>query len=67
MQDSLNHQSKIYQGDCREKLDIFDANIFQTIIADPPYFQVLLGENWDNQWQTEDDYLHWAEDWIRKV
>ena len=66
MQNSLNNQIKIYQGDCREKLDIFDADIFQAIIADPPYFQVLLGEEWDNQWQTEEDYLNWTENWIRK-
>lgn len=66
MQNFLSNQSKIYQGDCREKLDIFDANIFQAIIADPPYFQVLLEEDWDNQWQTEEDYLDWTEDWIKK-
>ncbi len=66
MQNSINVRSKIYQGDCREKLGIFDAETFQTIIADPPYFQVLLGEDWDNQWQTEEDYLDWTEDWIRK-
>jgi len=67
MQNSINNQSKIYQGDCREKLNIFNENIFQAIIADPPYFQVLLGEDWDNQWQTEEDYLNWTEDWIRKA
>jgi len=67
MQNFPNIQSKIYQGDCREKLDMFDANSFQAIIADPPYFQVLLGEDWDNQWETEDDYLHWTEDWIKKA
>ena len=61
-----NSQSKIYQGDCREKLDMFDDNTFQTIIADPPYFQVLLEETWDNQWQTEEEYLDWTEDWIKK-
>jgi site-specific DNA-methyltransferase (adenine-specific) len=66
MQIPTNVQSKIYQGDCREKLDIFDAKTFQTIIADPPYFQVLLGEDWDNQWRTEEDYLNWTEDWIKK-
>jgi DNA modification methylase len=48
---SVNNNSKIYQGDCREKLDIFEPETFQAIIADPPYFQVLLGEDWDNQWQ----------------
>ena len=61
-----NSQSKIYQGDCREKLEMFDDNTFQAIIADPPYFQVLLDEDWDNQWQTEEDYLNWTEDWIKK-
>ena len=66
MKDSPNNQSKIYHGDCREKLEEFDENIFQTIIADPPYFQVLLEENWDNQWQTEEDYLIWTENWISK-
>lgn len=66
MTTSVNNQSKIYQGDCLEKLDIFDANIFQSIISDPPYFQVLLGEDWDNQWKTEDDYLNWTENWIKK-
>jgi site-specific DNA-methyltransferase (adenine-specific) len=67
MQNSLYNQAKIYQGDCRERLGIFDANIFQAIIADPPYFQVLLGEGWDNQWQTEEDYLKWTEDWVRNA
>ncbi len=66
MDNSINRQSKIYQGDCCEKLNDFDENIFQAIVADPPYFQVLLGEDWDNQWQTEEDYLNWTEDWIRK-
>ena len=66
MPNSQNNRSKIYQGDCREKLDLFDDNTFQAIIADPPYFQVLLGEDWDNQWQKEEDYLNWTEDWIKK-
>lgn len=66
MQISLNEKSKIYQGDCCEKLQMFAENTFQAIIADPPYFQVLLDEDWDNQWQTEEDYLDWTENWIGK-
>jgi DNA modification methylase len=66
MESNSHNSTKIYRGDCREKLDMFDDNTFQTIIADPPYFQVLLGEDWDNQWQTEEDYLNWTEDWIKK-
>lgn len=61
MEDNLPNQSKIYQGDCRDKLEMFDEKTFQAIIADPPYFQVLVDEDWDNQWQTEEDYLNWTE------
>ncbi len=50
----------IYQGDCGQVLETLEPNGFQAIIADPPYFQVLLGEDWDNQWQTEEDYLNWT-------
>jgi DNA modification methylase len=58
---------KILQGDCQDVLELLEPNQFQAIIADPPYFQVLLEENWDNQWQTEEDYLVWTEEWIRKA
>lgn len=56
----------IYQGDCGQVLETLEPDSFQAIIADPPYFQVLLKENWDNQWRTEEDYLNWTEDWIKK-
>jgi site-specific DNA-methyltransferase (adenine-specific) len=36
---------------------------FQAVIADPPYFQVLEGERWDNQWQSAEEYLRWFESW----
>lgn len=57
----------IYKGDSQEILETLEPNSFQAIIADPPYFQVLLEENWDNQWQTEEEYLVWTEDWIKKA
>ena len=57
----------ISNGDCQKILKTLEPNQFQTIVADPPYFQVLLEEIWDNQWQTEEDYLNWTEDWIRKA
>lgn len=40
MQNVSDNRLKIYQGDCREKLEMFDDNTFQAIIADPLYFQV---------------------------
>ena len=58
--------AQIFHGDCGKIIETLEPNSFQTIIADPPYFQVLLKETWDNQWQTEEDYLDWTEDWIKK-
>jgi DNA modification methylase len=62
-----DNQSKILHGDCRQILGTLEPESFQAIIADPPYFQVLLDEVWDNQWKTEEDYLAWTEDWIKKA
>jgi site-specific DNA-methyltransferase (adenine-specific) len=56
----------IYHGDSQKILETLEANRFQAIIADPPYFQVLLEENWDNQWRSEEEYLVWTEEWIKK-
>ena len=56
----------ILQGDCQKILETLETASFQAIIADPPYFQVLLEENWDNQWQSEEDYLSWTEEWLKK-
>lgn len=36
----------------------------QLIIADPPYFRVLLDERWDTAWPTEQDYLAWSISWL---
>ena len=35
------------------------------VIADPPYFRVLTGEVWDNQWADEAEYLEWSLRWMR--
>lgn len=57
-------ESSLIVGDVLEKLADLPDNHFQLIIADPPYFQVLLGEQWDNQWRSQGDYLAWTKKWI---
>lgn len=52
-------------GDAIEELLKLPERSVQLIIADPPYFQVLLGEEWDTQWRNEDDYLAWSLRWVR--
>lgn len=57
----------IYNLDCivgmREKIEPESVDL---IIADPPYFKVV-GEQWDYQWRTEDDYLDWSKKWIAEA
>lgn len=57
---------QIITGDALEVLPTLPAGHFQLIIADPPYFQVLVGEAWDNEWHTPADYLDWTVRWVRE-
>lgn len=56
---------QIHTGDALEVLPTFPEHHFQLIIADPPYFQVLVGEEWDNVWHSADEYLAWMVRWVR--
>ncbi len=54
----------LLEGDCLQRLHELEDDSFQAIVADPPYFQVLLGEDWDNQWQSEEAYRDWFSRWV---
>lgn len=56
----------IHQGDAIEILRTYSAGIFQVIVADPPYFQVLLDQPWDTCWKDADDYLAWTRLWVQE-
>ena len=56
---------EIVVGDCLEILPGLPDGTFQAIIADPPYFRVLVGEDWDNQWHSEQEYLDWFYRWVK--
>src|SRR5580704_2102998 len=55
----------IHHGDVLNVLNEYDENQFQLIIADPPYFQVLLEHEWDNIWKNEQEYLDWTREWVK--
>jgi len=57
---------EIRLGDALNVLPSLPSNHFQMIVADPPYFQVLLEEHWDNTWQSSDEYLDWTLEWVRQ-
>jgi DNA modification methylase len=56
---------EIHVGDLLEVLPGLEAESFQLIIADPPYFRVLEGQGWDNLWGSPEEYLEWTVEWVR--
>jgi adenine-specific DNA-methyltransferase len=48
----------LYHGDCRDVLPSLSAGSVSLAVLDPPYHGVL-GEAWDNQWATDDEFLSW--------
>ncbi len=57
-------QNKIIHGDCVEEMNHLTENSARLVIADPPYYKVLLGEDWDNTWNDDDEYLTWTLEWM---
>jgi len=54
--------NSIYNMDCLEGLKQLPDECINLVIADPPYYKIKDDE-WDNSWDSFDDYL----DWIEKV
>jgi site-specific DNA-methyltransferase (adenine-specific) len=62
---TLGH-GQLLAGNALEILPTLPAGHFQLIIADPPYFQVLLEHDWDNTWPSPEAYLEWTLQWARE-
>lgn len=57
---------EIIQNDCLIALPQIKDKSVDLVIADPPYWKVI-GEKWDYQWRTEQDYVEWSLKWIEQV
>ena len=57
----------LYAGDAIEGLAEWQGGPARCVIADPPYFRVKTGEEWDNLWSTEEDYLDWTAAWVKSA
>lgn len=55
-----------YNIDCLEGMKQLPDESIDLVIADPPYWKVV-GEKWDYQWRTEDDYVDWCVSWFAEV
>jgi len=53
----------ILTGDAATVLKGIPSDSVQSVIADPPYCNVL-DEGWDTQWDSVADYIRWSLQWI---
>jgi len=57
--------NKIYNEDCIEFMKRLPNDCIDLIIADPPYYKIVK-DDWDNQWNTEENYLEWCKIWTKE-
>lgn len=57
---------KLLQGDCLSLLPTIKESSIDLIVTDPPYFRVKSDE-WDNQWQSETEFLAWCNDVLKEM
>jgi site-specific DNA-methyltransferase (adenine-specific) len=55
--------NQIICGDACTELRKLPTGSAQLIIADPPYYNVLVEESWDTQWAEAEEYLEWCRTW----
>ena len=53
-------------GDCLTEMQRIQSNSVDLVIADPPYWKVV-GEKWDYEWRTEQEYVDWTLLWMKEV
>ncbi len=56
--------NQVICGEAVAEMRAMDGGIAQLVIADPPYYNVLLDEDWDTQWKAVQDYLEWSATWV---
>jgi len=59
-------KAEIILGNSLEQMKSIETETIDLIIADPPYWKVV-GEKWDYQWRTEQDYIEWSIQWITEA
>ena len=59
-------ENKIYNEDIIDYLKRLPDRSVDLFILDPPYYKVV-GDKWDNQWFTLEDYIDWCKSWLHEV
>ena len=58
-----NHNQLIC-GDAVSDLRRLETGSVQLVVADPPYYNVLVEQDWDTQWKAVEEYLEWSRAWV---
>ena len=65
--------NKIHKIDCIKGLKQLKDKSINLIVTDPPYYKIMQKDhkgtkyNWDNQWETFEDYLKWCRIWFNEL
>ena len=60
-------RNHIYPEDCISGMAArIPGETVDLVVADPPYFKVV-GEKWDYQWRTEEEYIAWSITWFQEA
>lgn len=54
--------SKLLNIDCLKYLETEKDEIFDLVIADPPYFEIY--GDFDFVWESSEDYINWCKKWL---
>jgi len=62
-----------YNEDCIDGMKDIETGSVDLIIADPPYFEVMVKDykgtsyEWDKQWDSLQSYLEWCKSWLEQI
>jgi adenine-specific DNA-methyltransferase len=62
----MDKYNKIINQDCLEYLKELSDEMIDSVILDPPYFEVV-DEKWDKQWKNIQEYLDWMDNIIKEL
>ena len=63
---NTEYLDKLFIEDCNDFMKKLEPRSIDTVILDPPYFNVV-NEKWDTQWKDLEEYLAWFKPIIQEV
>ena len=58
---------RVICGDAVVEMQRIESESVQLVIADPPYYNVLVEQDWDTRWGAVEEYLAWSRTWVAEA